>query len=174
MIPFFKTRRLGFFNFGLLFIFLSLWIFSYMRPLLKSFDVEDYHLLFGKVSYAAIPSLFGGSDIPFFDKTFFQINGDDNSTFVLYASKEILDEMSERFSFAAANVNDIPLEILAARVGDRFIVKGMASADWILDPEVLSEDYQKRWCRMGEMVVGSLAIVGGVFCFLGLLRRKVT
>lgn len=172
MIAFFKNRRPGYFNFGLLFLFLAAWIFSYMWPLVRSFYVEDYHLMFGKVSYAAIPSLFGGSDIPFFDKTYFRLNGDDNSTFVLYASKEILDEMSERFSFASANVGDIPLEVLAARVGDKFIVKGMASGDWVLDPEELSEYYQKNWCDLGIDFVSILAAIGFIFCALGLRRRK--
>lgn len=143
-----------------------------MWPLAKSFFVEE-HLLYGRVSYAAIPSLFGGSNIPFFDKTYFQINGDDNSTFVLYASKEILDGMSEWFSFAAANVDDIPLEILAARVGDRFVVKSMASADGILDWDTLAVDYQFYCCFIGAIVEVVLAIAGIVFCILGLRRRKL-
>ena len=79
----FRVRKVAFINFGLLFIFLSCWMSWYIYPLAKSFFVEE-DLFYGKVSYAAIPSLFGGSNLPFFDKIFFQINGDTGATFVLY------------------------------------------------------------------------------------------
>ena len=91
-MSFFTTRKPVYLNLSLLFAFLGGWIFSYLFPVVKSFIVED-DLFYGTVTHAAIPSVFGGSDIPFFDKTMFQINGDDQVTFVLYASKEILDEM---------------------------------------------------------------------------------
>ena len=68
----FRVRKVAFINFGLLFIFLACWISWYIYPLAKSFFVEE-DLFYGKVSYAAIPSLFGGSNLPFFDKTFFGV-----------------------------------------------------------------------------------------------------
>lgn len=94
----FRARKITFINFGLLFIFLSCWLSWYMYPLVRSI-VKEYsaydmidgsfqygmseeleflaeHFFYGKVSYAAVPSLFGGSNILFFDKIFFLFNGD--------------------------------------------------------------------------------------------------
>jgi hypothetical protein len=102
----FRVRKVAFINFGLLLIFLASWISWYIYPVARSITKEfsseygfaaaefEDHVFYGKVSYAAIPSLFGGSNIPFFDKIFFQINGDSGATFVLYANDEILDRMA--------------------------------------------------------------------------------
>ena len=133
---------------------------SYAGPVLQSFFKEE-HLFYGRVSYAAIPSVFGGSNVPFLDKTFFKINGDDSATFVLYASEEMLDSMSDWFNFAAVNVDEVPLEISAVRLsGDRYIVKSLASTYGELDWDTLVE-YQLFY----SLIV--LGIIG--VCFVGFL-----
>lgn len=101
----FRARKITFINFGLLFIFLSYWLSWYMYLLVRSI-VKEYsayemtdgsfqygmseeleflaeHFFYGKVSYADVPSLFGGSNILFFDKIFSKFNGDSKWTFVL-------------------------------------------------------------------------------------------
>ena len=64
MFSHFRTRKSAFFNIASLFLLAAVWMISYMQPELRSFLKED-HIFYGKVSYAAIPSLFGGSNIPF-------------------------------------------------------------------------------------------------------------
>ena len=166
----FRVRKIAFINFGLLFIFLACWISWYIYPLAKSFFVEE-DLFYGKVSYAAIPSLFGGTNLPFFDKTFFQINGDTQCTFVLYASDELLDDMSEWFDFSASNASEVPLEIYATRVGDRFIVKAMASTDGELSWDELSVDYQFHWCFVGVSIVAVMMIIGLLLLVVGIVHK---
>lgn len=166
----FRVRKVVFVNFGLLLMFLSCWVSFYIYPLAKSFFVEE-DLFYGKVSYAAIPSLFGGSNLPFFDKTFFQINGDTECTFVLYASDEILDRMAEWFDFSAVNASEVPLEIYASRVGNKFIVKSMASTDGELSWDELAIDYQFYWCFVGVSVVALMFIGGLVLLLVGILHK---
>ncbi|MCF0222903.1 MAG: hypothetical protein HUK20_01410 [Fibrobacter sp.] len=171
-MSFFTTRKPVYLNLSLLFAFLGGWIFSYLFPVVKSFIVED-DLFYGTVTHAAIPSVFGGSDIPFFDKTMFQINGDDQVTFVLYASKEILDEMSSWYSFAAMNAGEIPLEISAARVADnRYIVHSMASTDGDLFFEDLVVDYQVYWAFIVACIICGLWLVALVLMVLWLVKRR--
>ena len=166
----FRVRKVAFINFGLLLIFLASWISWYIYPLAKSFFVEE-SLFYGKVSYAAIPSLFGGSNLPFFDKTFFQINGDTKCTFVLYANDDLLDDMAEWFDFSAMNASEIPLEIYASRVGDKFIVKSMASTDGELSWEELSVDYHFYWCFVGLSLVSLMFIGGLVLVLIGIFHK---
>ncbi len=97
-MPRFRSRRSIYFNFALLFLLAVVWCVSYAGPVLQSFFKEE-HLFYGRVSYAAIPSVFGGSNVPFLDKTFFRINGDDSATFVLYASEEQLNLLFLKDSF---------------------------------------------------------------------------
>ena len=131
------SRRSIYFNVALLFLLIVVWCISYAGPVFKTF-FKDEHLFYGSVSYAAIPSVFGGSNIPFLDKTFFKINGDEEAIFVLYASREMLDDMSEWFNFAAMNVDEVPLEISAVRISDnRFIVRSLASTYGELDWETV-------------------------------------
>ena len=78
----FRVRKVAFINFGLLLIFLASWVSWYIYPLARSITKEfsfeygfaaaewEEHVFYGKVSFAAVPSLFGGSNIPFFDKVF--------------------------------------------------------------------------------------------------------
>ena len=113
------------------------------------------------MSHASIPSLFGGTDIPFLDRTFFQINEDKDATFILYSSKEINDEMAEWFSFAADDAPEIPLEISAVRIKDNtFVVKSIANNDGELEWETLVE-YQVS----NLIVFGAIAIV----CFIAMI-----
>ena len=166
----FRVRKVAFINFGLLLIFLASWISWYIYPLAKSFFVEE-DLFYGKVSYAAIPSLFGGTNLPFFDKTFFQINGDTKCTFVLYASDEILDRMAEWFDFSAMNASEVPLEIYASRVGGKFIVKSMDSTEGELSWDELSIDYQFYCCFVGLCIVAVMFVGGLVLVLVGVLHK---
>ena len=182
-MSFFRVRKVAFINFGLLFMFLACWLFWYIYPVARSITKEfsfEYgfaaaewsdHVFYGKVSYAAIPSLFGGSNIPFFDKIFFQINGDSGATFVLYADDEILDRMADWFDFSAANASEIPLEIYAVKVGDKFIVKSMASTEGELSWEELSVDYHFYWCFVGLSLVSLMFIAGLVLVLIGIFHK---
>lgn len=172
MIRFFTSRKPALLNFSFLFLFLALWVFSYIMPALKGLIKED-HLFYGTVTHAAIPSIFGGTNIPFFDKTLFQINGDDQATFVLYASQELLDEMSEWFSFASPDAGDIPLEISAARTNDgQFVVHSIASTFGELDFDTLVMEYQVYYGFIGCSLVLALVILSLVLFILWLVKKR--
>ncbi|MCQ2098132.1 MAG: hypothetical protein MJY87_09375 [Fibrobacter sp.] len=183
-MSFFKSRRSVLLDVAILCFFLGGWVYSYLSPVvrglmdehefcLKDFEMDDYHF-FGTVSHASVPSLFGGTDIPFLDKVNFQINSDEDSKFVLYASQEIMDEMSEWYSFGGFGAGSIPLEIIAARVDEHtFVVHYMASADGELDFETLVEDYQFHYAFLGVCLVAILGLLGLIFLILWLvLKRK--
>ncbi len=182
-MSFFRVRKVAFINFGLLFMFLACWLFWYIYPVARSITKEfsfEYgfaaaewsdHVFYGKVSYAAIPSLFGGSNIPFFDKTFFQINGDTGATFVLYADDEILDRMAEWFDFSAENASEVPLEIYAVKVGDKYIVKSMASTEGELSWEELSVEYHFYWCFVGLSFVSLMFVGGMILVLIGIFHK---
>lgn len=166
-----RTRHAAYFNFAFLLVVLGSWLFFYLQPVLRGF-LSDEYLFYGKVSYAAIPSIFGNTDIPLLDKTVFQLNSDKNATFVLYASKEMLDEMSDWFSFGARNVSDISLEVTAARIGsDRFVVSSMATSDGAMEWDDLME-YQFYWAIVYLGI--ELLLLVGVFFFiiLGFKSRR--
>ena len=164
-------------------IFLASWISWYIYPLAKSitkeFSIEygfaaaewEEHFFYGKVSYAAVPSLFGGSNIPFFDKIYFQLNGDTKCTFVLYVNDEILDDLAEWFDFSESNAGDIPMEVRAVKVGDKFVVKSMASKDGELSWEDLMDGYHFYWCFVGGGLVSLLFVGGLVLVLVGLFRK---
>jgi 4-amino-4-deoxy-L-arabinose transferase-like glycosyltransferase len=178
----FRVRKVAFINFGLLLMFLAGWIFWYMYPLVRTITKEfsseygfaaaewEEHFFYGKVSYAAVPSLFGGSNIPFFDKVYFQLNGDSKCTFVLYANDEILDYLAEWFDFSASNASEIPMEVRAIKVGDKFIVKSMASKDGELSWEDLMDGYHFLWCFVGVGLVGCMFGLGLLLIFVALVR----
>lgn len=169
---FFSRRKSFLLNFALLFFFVAGWLYSYISPAVNALPQDDY-VFYGTVTHATVPSIFGGSDIPFFDKVNFQINEDENANFVLYASQEILDDMSEWFSFGAVNAGTIPLEIGAARVdGNTFVVHYMSSSDGELDFETLTMDYQVYYAFIGICLVIGLAFVGFVFSILWLVIRR--
>lgn len=167
----FRTRHAAYFNFAFLFVVFGSWLFFYLQPVLRGFLSEEY-LFYGKVSYAAIPSIFGNTDIPLLDKTVFQINSDKDATFVLYASKDMLDEMSDWFSFGARNVSEIPLEVTASRVGkNRFVVSSMATSDGAVEWDTLME-YQFYWAII-YLGIEALLLVGFVvFIILGFRSRR--
>ena len=169
-MPRFRSRRSIYFNFALLFLLAVVWCISYAGPVFKSFFKEE-HLFYGSISYAAIPSVFGGSNVPFLDKTFFKINGDEKATFVLYASEEMLDEMSDWFSFAAINVGDVPLEISAVRIAeDRFVVRSLASTYGELDWETVVE-YHVLYSLIALGIIG-VCSVGFLIFFILAIRNK--
>lgn len=159
-MPRIRPRRPVYFNLALLSLLVIVWCVSYAGPVLQSFFKKP-HLFYGQVSYAAIPSVFGGSNIPFLDKTYFRINGDDSATFILYASEEMLDSMSDWFDFAAVNVGDVPLEVSAVRLpGNRYVVKSLASTYGELDWETV----------VGYQLFYSLVVLGIItVCFVGFL-----
>lgn len=171
MASYLHTRKSIFLHIALLFLIVIVWTISYMQPVLRSFFKEE-HLFYGKVSYAAIPSVFGGSNIPFLDKTYFRINGDDKATFVLYTSKEINDEMADWFSFAAVNVEDVPLEISAVRISEnKFIVKSLSNEEGELDWDTVSE-YQLYYSLLGLGLVGVCTVGFIVFLVLGIRCKR--
>lgn len=119
------------------------------------------HLFYGSLSHASIPSLFGGSNLPFLDKTLFQINGDKEATFILYSSEAMNEEMSEWFSFADVNAAETPLEINAARAKDNvFVVQSIATNEGSLE-----------WADLvGYQVENLIVYVGVAFIsFIGFL-----
>lgn len=143
-----------------------------MYPVVRGI-FEDEHLFYGTVTHASIPSIFGGSDIPFFDKTMFQLNGDDKVTFVLYASQELLDDMSDWYSFAAKDAGSIPLEVSAARVSEnKFIVHGISSSEGELDFNALVMDYQVNYAFIGVILVGFMALLALVLLLMWLVKKR--
>ena len=169
---FFTSRKPALLNFALLLIFLAGWLLSYLLPAIKGLMQEE-HLFYGTVSHAAIPSIFGGSNVPFFDKTIFQINGDDQANFILYASKDILDNMAEWYSFASRNAGDVPLEISASRINEHtFIVHSLASTDGELDFDSLVIDYQVYYAFIGCALVGILALSSLTLYILWIVKKR--
>ena len=169
---FFTSRKPALLNFSLLLMFLAGWLMSYLLPALKGL-LQEEHLFYGTVSHAAIPSIFGGSNIPFFDKTIFQINGDDKANFILYASAEMLDNMSEWYSFASRNAGDIPLEISASRVNDKtFIVHSMSSTDGEIDFDTLVIDYQVYYAFIGCAIVLAMALASLSLFILWVVKKR--
>ena len=142
-----------------------------MHPVLRSFFKDD-HVFYGKVSYASIPSLFGGSNIPFLDKTYFQLNGDNNATFVMYISPEMNEELASWFSFASKDVENTPVEVTAARISkDRFIVKAFATKEYELDWDSVSE-YQFYYSLLGLGLDSLCFIAMIVFLILGIRCKR--
>lgn len=171
-MSFFSTRKQFYLNFSFLFLFLGGWLFSYIHPVLKGL-MQDDHLFYGTVTHASIPSVFGGSNVPFFDKTMFRINGDDEVTFYLYASQEMMDDMSDWFSFAARNAGDVPLEIGAARVDDnKFVVHSLASSDGEVDFDDLVMDYQVYYGFVFLAAVIVLWLLALVFLICWFVKKR--
>lgn len=160
MAFFFQTRKYVYFNISLLFLLVIAWCVSSTHLVVRSFLTEP-HLFYGTLSHASIPSLFGGTNIPFLDKTFFQINGDKDVMFILYSSSDINDEMSEWFDFSDVNASRVPLEIWAARVKDNvFVVQSMATTDGGLE-----------WEELAEYQIENLLVVAGIalLSFIGMI-----
>ena len=169
---FYTSRKPALLHFSLLLFFLAGWLFSYIMPALKGLTQEE-HLFYGTVSHAAIPSIFGGSNIPFFDKTIFQINGDDQANFILYASEDMLNNMAEWYSFASRDAGDIPLEISASRINDKtFIVHSMSSTDGEIDFEALVMDYQVYYGFIGCTIVFALAVASLALFILWIVKKR--
>lgn len=103
----------------------------------------------------------------------FRINGDDEVTFVLYASKEMMDDMSDWFSFAAKNAGEIPLEIGAARVSDKkFVVHSLASSDGDLEFDDVVMDYQVYYGFIAVAIILSLWLLALVLLILWLVKKR--
>ncbi len=171
MSSYFHSRKSVFFNIALLFLIVIVWIIAYMQPVLRSFFKEE-HEFYGTVSYAAIPSLFGGTNIPFLDKTYFQLNGDSHATFYLYVSSEINEEMSEWFNFGAKDVGEIPIQVSAVRISaDKFVVKSISTREYELDWDMVSE-YQLYYSIWGLGITAVLFIAMIVFAVLGIRCRR--
>lgn len=169
---FFTSRKPALLNFSLLLIFLAAWLSSYMWPALKGLLQED-DLFYGTVSHAAIPSVFGGSNVPFFDKTIFQINGDEQANFILYASREMLDDMADWYSFATYNAGDVPLEISASRIDEHtFVVHSIASTDGELDFDTLVIDYQVYYAFIGCSIILAMTLVALLLFILWIVKKR--
>lgn len=195
MFSYFHTKKAAFFNIALLFLIVATWCFFYMFPVLRCLPnhflntvlTEDEllgaemipggfyqteYLMYGKVNYAAIPSLFGGSDIPFLDKTYFRMN-DDEATYVLYASADMLEEMSDWFSFGAVNVNELPLEVRAIRLGggDRYLVTSFSTSYGSLNRGDLGA-YMLSISVVGLGVEVALFLCFLIFVVLGIKAKR--
>ena len=79
--------------------------------------------------------------------------------------------MAEWYDFSASNASEVPLEIYAVKVGDKFIVKSMASTDGELSWEELSVDYHFYWCFVGLGLVAFMMIVGLVLVVVGIVHK---
>lgn len=170
MLSYFYTKRSIFFNLALICLLVIIWCVAYMQPVLRSF-FKDEHLFYGKISYAAMPSIFGGSNIPFMDKTIFKINGDD-ATFLLYSSQEMNEDMSDWFNFAAVNAADVPLEISAVRINkNTYVVKSMASTFGELDWDTLAE-YHVYNSIIGLGIITSSFLAWLIFMILGVRSSR--
>ena len=159
-MAFFLTRKYVYFNAALLFLLVIVWCVSSTHLVVRSFR-EEPHLFYGTLSHASIPSLFGGTDIPFLDKTYFQINGDKDVTFVLYATGEMNEILSEWYDFADVDAASIPLEIWASRVKDNlFVVQSISTSEGGLE-----------WEELADYMVGNLLVVAGIvlFSFIGMV-----
>ncbi len=143
-----------------------------MLPAFKGL-LQEEHLFYGTVSHAAIPSIFGGTNIPFFDKILFQINGDNQATFILYASNDMLDDMAEWFNFASRDAGEIPLEIAASRISEsQFVVHSIASTEGELDYDTLVVEYQFYYVFIGCAIVLAFAIAAIVLFILWLFKKR--
>lgn len=172
MFNFYVSRKPAYLHFSILFMFLAGWLLSYMMPALKGL-AGDEKLFYGTVSHAAIPSIFGGSDIPFLDKTIFQINGDDKANFILYASKEMMDDMSDWFSFAAINAGDVPLQISAVRAkSNLFVVHSISSMEGEMDFDDLVMDYQVYYAFIGCGIVGGMVLLSLVLLVMWFVKKR--
>lgn len=171
-MSFYSKRKPALLHFSILLLFLASWLLSYLWPAIKALS-QDEHLFYGTVTHASIPSVFGGTNIPFMDKTMFQLNGDTHVTFVLYASPEIMEEMSEWFSFGAVNAGEIPLEVSAARVAeDRFVVHAISSTDGEVDFDELVMDYQVYYGFIGGCILAAMALSSTALFILWLVKRR--
>lgn len=172
MIEFYTSRKPAYLHFAVLILFLAGWIFSYMSPALKGAFEED-QLFYGTVTHAAIPSIFGGTDIPFFDKTIFQINGDDHANFVLYASREMMEDMSDWYSFASVSAGEIPLQIYAGRAKDNlFVVHSISSSEGELTYDELVMDYQVYYGFIYCVVIALMCLTSLVLLILWLVKKR--
>ena len=159
-MAFFHSRKYVYFNAALLFLLVIVWCVSSTHIVVRSFREEPL-LFYGTLSHASIPSLFGGTDIPFLDKTYFQINGDKEATFVLYATGEMNEILSEWFSFADVDAANVPLEIWASRVKDNlFVVQSISTSEGGLE-----------WEELADYTVENLLVVAGIvlFSFIGMI-----
>lgn len=59
------------------------------------------------------------------------------------------------------------MEVCAVKVGDKYIVKSMASSEGELSLEFLMDGYHFYWCFMGLWIVDFMMIIGIVFIFVG-------
>ena len=107
------------------------------------------------------------------DMVIFQINGDDQVNFILYASADILDNMADWYSFASRNAGDIPLEISASRIDDKtFIVHSLASTDGEMDFDTLVIDYQVYYAFIGCAIVLALALASITLFILWVVKKR--
>jgi len=167
---FFQTRKYVYLNAALLFLLVIVWCVGSTHLVVRSLLVEP-HLFYGTLSHASIPSLFGGSNIPFLDKTYFQMNGDKDATFVLYSSAEMNEDMAEWYSFADMDASSIPLEIFAARVKDNvFVVQSIATNEGSLEWDELVE-YQIEYLLIYAAIVLVCLIGFIVFLVLGIKTK---
>lgn len=158
-------------NLAIFSTFIMIWLLSYMKPVFTSLLKED-DLFYGTVSFIAIPSIFGNSNIPFFDKQMFSINNDKEAEFHLYLSRDHKLTMMEWFKWWDTETQTpVPMEIKAARINKNvWIVKELTTIDGSVSEETMN-DYHLRIAFWGILIEASL-LFGSIYFIRFFLKQK--
>ena len=79
--------------------------------------------------------------------------------------------MAEWYDFSASDASEVPLEIYAVKVGNKFIVKSMASTNGELSWEELTVDYHFYWCFVGLGLVFFMFVFGLTLVIVGIMHK---
>ena len=164
-------KQISALNLAIFLTFFMIWLLSYMKPIFTSLLKED-DLFYGTVSFIAIPSIFGNSNIPFFDKQMFNINNDKEAEFHLYLSRTTKLDMIEWFKWWDTEAQiPVPMEIKAARINKNvWIVKELTTIDGSVSEETMN-DYHLRIAFWGILIKASL-LFGSIYFIRFFLRQN--
>lgn len=137
-------KQISALNLAILSLFMMIWFFGYMKPIFSSLFKES-NLFYGTVSFIAVPSVFGNTNIPFLDKLIFNINNDKEASFYLYLSPQEKIDMTSWFSWwDTKNQAPIPLEIEAVRINkSTWVVKKLSTIDGSISEEILKNFHMR-------------------------------
>ena len=149
-------KQISALNLAIFLTFTMIWLLSYMKPVFTSF-LKENDLFYGTVSFIAIPSIFGNTNIPFFDKQMFNINNDKEAEFHLYLSRNHKLDMMEWFKWWDTETQTpVPMEIKAARINKNvWIVKELTTINGSVSEEAIN-DYHLRIAFWGILIEASL------------------
>src|SRR5574344_704522 len=113
---------------------LSVSLFFAWKPVFRGFFGED-RLFYGTVRRVAVSSVWGGSDVPLFDKVHIGINGDGTQDFLLVLSKDQKRDMADWFRWLdPLTGKETAMEIHAKRAGDNtWLVNEIDTSEGYLD-----------------------------------------